>query len=172
MKTSFGETNFGELTLSLTSLSILFLISFSLSFSQVFNSGGCPELKIPFTRDVEESRTSGHLTQSTVTDNKNWFSALNNISIAQRMRNQVFWLPHQMDYRGRCTPTPAFLTHHGPDLTRGLITFANKKPVGEKGEAVGAWELVHMTIDNLRLHISLLNTITGPGNPLVRSFDC
>ena len=39
---------------------------------------------------------------------------------------------------GRCMPVASFATHHSPDLVRGLLTFANGKPLGEKGVHVCA----------------------------------
>ena len=43
------------------------------------------------------------------------------------------YFPHQMDWRGRMYPVPLFLNPQGDDLSKGLLTFATGKPLGERG---------------------------------------
>lgn len=43
------------------------------------------------------------------------------------------WFPYQMDFRGRMYPTAQYLTPQGDDPTRGLLTFADGKPLGQSG---------------------------------------
>ena len=39
------------------------------------------------------------------------------------------YFPHQLDFRGRAYPIPLYLNHHGDDLSRGLLQFADyRKP--------------------------------------------
>lgn len=38
-----------------------------------------------------------------------------------------------LDFRGRVYPIPPHLNHLGNDLCRGLLSFARKKPLGERG---------------------------------------
>lgn len=46
----------------------------------------------------------------------------------------VFYLPHNMDFRGRAYPIPSTLHHMASDLHRGLLLFASPgKPLGERG---------------------------------------
>lgn len=47
--------------------------------------------------------------------------------------NDTFYFPHNLDFRGRAYPIPAHLNHIGDDLSRGLLTFAVRKPLGERG---------------------------------------
>jgi len=46
---------------------------------------------------------------------------------------QVFYFPSNLDFRGRVYPIPPYLHHLGSDLSRGLLTFAEGKPLGERG---------------------------------------
>ncbi|XP_029469450.1 LOW QUALITY PROTEIN: DNA-directed RNA polymerase, mitochondrial [Rhinatrema bivittatum] len=59
--------------------------------------------------------------------------ALYKLSIANHMRNQVFWFPHNMDFRGRTYPCPPYFNHLGNDVTRAILLFAEGKPLGEHG---------------------------------------
>ncbi|KAJ7702587.1 hypothetical protein B0H14DRAFT_3030855 [Mycena olivaceomarginata] len=45
----------------------------------------------------------------------------------------MFYLPHNVDIRGRAYPLPPHLNHAGDDLSRGLLMFAEKKPLGTRG---------------------------------------
>lgn len=42
-------------------------------------------------------------------------------------------MPHNLDFRGRAYPIPPHLSHIGDDLCRGLLLFADPKPLGERG---------------------------------------
>ena len=43
------------------------------------------------------------------------------------------FFPHSVDFRGRAYPVPPHLNHQGPDICRGLLEFAETKPLGERG---------------------------------------
>lgn len=43
------------------------------------------------------------------------------------------YLPHNIDFRGRAYAIPPHLQHMGNDASRGLLTFAEKKPLGPRG---------------------------------------
>uniref|UniRef100_A0A4W2DS88 DNA-directed RNA polymerase n=1 Tax=Bos indicus x Bos taurus TaxID=30522 RepID=A0A4W2DS88_BOBOX len=49
--------------------------------------------------------------------------ALYRLSLAQHLRNHVFWLPHNMDFRGRTYPCSPHFNHLGSDLARALLEF-------------------------------------------------
>jgi DNA-directed RNA polymerase len=53
----------------------------------------------------------------------------------------VFYLPHNLDFRGRAYPIPPHLNHIGDDLSRGLLVFAEGKPLGERGLR---WMKIHL----------------------------
>ncbi|KAL1023028.1 hypothetical protein UPYG_G00035560 [Umbra pygmaea] len=59
--------------------------------------------------------------------------ALYKLSIANHMRDQVFWFPHNMDFRGRTYPCPPYFNHLGSDVTRAVLVFAEGKPLGPGG---------------------------------------
>ena len=44
-----------------------------------------------------------------------------------------FYFPHNVDFRGRVYPIPPHLNHIGNDLSRGLLTFASGRKLGETG---------------------------------------
>lgn len=44
-------------------------------------------------------------------------------------QEERFWYPHQLDFRGRTYPIPQILNHQGDDLCRGLLEFADARPV-------------------------------------------
>lgn len=62
-----------------------------------------------------------------------WCDALYRLSLANHFRNRVFWLPHNMDFRGRVYPIPPHLNHLGSDLARSLLVFHEKKKLGVDG---------------------------------------
>ncbi|OBR02593.1 DNA-directed RNA polymerase [Colletotrichum higginsianum IMI 349063] len=63
------------------------------------------------------------------------------LEIARAFRNQTFYFPHNIDFRGRAYPLPTYLNHMGADHVRGLLRFANGKELGEEGLK---WLKVHV----------------------------
>ncbi|XP_071439372.1 DNA-directed RNA polymerase, mitochondrial [Hetaerina americana] len=70
-----------------------------------------------------------------------WCDMLYRLSLANHFRDRVFWLPHNMDFRGRVYPCPPHLNHLGSDVARSLLCFAKGQPLGPKG------------LDWLKLHL-------------------
>ncbi|WVQ76764.1 hypothetical protein IAR50_006438 [Cryptococcus sp. DSM 104548] len=64
-----------------------------------------------------------------------------NIEIARSYLKDEFFLPHNMDFRGRAYPIPPHLSPVGDDLCRGLLTFGTKKPLGTTGLK---WLQIHL----------------------------
>mgnify|MGYP002713930343 FL=1 len=63
------------------------------------------------------------------------------LEIARSYLGERFYFPHNMDFRGRAYPIPPHLNHIGNDLCRGLLLFADAKPLG----AVGLrWLRIHL----------------------------
>lgn len=58
---------------------------------------------------------------------------LNKINIAKQFAEDVFYFPHNVDFRGRAYPMHPHLNHLGSDLCRGLLQFADAKPLGAHG---------------------------------------
>lgn len=68
-------------------------------------------------------------------------AALKILEVADLFRNEErIYFPQQVDWRGRVYPLPLFLTPQGRDLSRGLLRFADGKPVGDEG---GEWLAIH-----------------------------
>lgn len=63
------------------------------------------------------------------------------LEVARAFRNQTIYFPHNVDYRGRAYPMPTYLNHMGADHTRGLLTFAQGKELGEQGLR---WLKIHL----------------------------
>lgn len=54
--------------------------------------------------------------------------------VARRFADEeAIYFPHFLDFRGRVYPMPAYLNPQGPDVARGLLEFAEGKPLGEDG---------------------------------------
>ncbi|KAJ7074487.1 DNA/RNA polymerase [Mycena amicta] len=100
------------------------------------------------------------------------------MEISRSFLNDVFYLPHNVDFRGRAYPIPPHLNHIGDDLSRGLLKFADKKPLGERGfrwlkihlsnvygfDKANFDERVAFTEDHLDdIYDSALNPLTGRG---------
>jgi DNA-directed RNA polymerase len=64
-----------------------------------------------------------------------------NLEIARAYLNDVFYIPHNMDFRGRAYPIPPHLSPVGDDLCRGLLTFGISKPLGKTGLK---WLQIHL----------------------------
>ncbi|XP_046457253.1 DNA-directed RNA polymerase, mitochondrial-like [Daphnia pulex] len=62
-----------------------------------------------------------------------WCDSLYRLSLANHFRDKVFWLPHNMDFRGRVYPCSPHLTHLSHDMARSLLFFAQGKPLGADG---------------------------------------
>jgi DNA-directed RNA polymerase len=52
-----------------------------------------------------------------------------------------FYFPHQLDFRGRAYALPQWLNPQGPDYAKGLLMFADGKPIGD-GQGPG-WLAIH-----------------------------
>ena len=64
-----------------------------------------------------------------------------NIEIARSYLHDTFYLPHNMDFRGRAYPIPPHLSPVGDDLCRGLLQFGVKRPLGNTGLR---WLQIHL----------------------------
>jgi len=64
-----------------------------------------------------------------------------NLELARSFLNDTFYIPHNLDFRGRAYPIPPHLNPVGDDLCRGLLTFGVKKPLGERGLM---WLRIHL----------------------------
>lgn len=51
----------------------------------------------------------------------------------QYKQREAIWFPHNLDFRGRLYALPQYLNPQGSDLARGLLQFAEGKPLGDRG---------------------------------------
>jgi DNA-directed RNA polymerase len=63
------------------------------------------------------------------------------LEVARSFINETFYLPHNMDFRGRTYPIPPYLSPVGDDFNRGLLMFGEKKALGETGLK---WLRIHL----------------------------
>lgn len=55
---------------------------------------------------------------------------------------EKIWFPYQMDFRGRIYPIPVLLQPQGSDLAKGLLRFAEGKPISET-DGSADWLRIH-----------------------------
>uniref|UniRef100_A0A0E0LE47 DNA-directed RNA polymerase n=1 Tax=Oryza punctata TaxID=4537 RepID=A0A0E0LE47_ORYPU len=64
------------------------------------------------------------------------------LSVARKMREEDgFYYPHNLDFRGRAYPMHAHLSHLGSDLCRGVLEYAEGRPLGKSGFR---WLKIHL----------------------------
>lgn len=63
------------------------------------------------------------------------------LEVARAYLDEVFYFPHNVDFRGRAYPMVPFLNHMGADPARSLLVFAKGKELGEKGLR---WMKIHL----------------------------
>ncbi|KOC63963.1 DNA-directed RNA polymerase, mitochondrial [Habropoda laboriosa] len=125
---------------------------------KIFKSGGSIELNVP--QSISVLSQPSPISKNATAEEKQkaaiawarykqqkfdmyslWCDALYKLSIANHFRNKIFWLPHNLDFRGRVYPVPPHLNHLSSDLGRSLLLFAKGKPLGPNG------------LDWLKLHV-------------------
>ncbi|KXJ71689.1 hypothetical protein RP20_CCG019929 [Aedes albopictus] len=119
---------------------------------EVFNNGGNAKLDVPeppsalpsIVETVPRNEMTGfdrfNMVRKKMTHRRKqgdmyslWCDALYRLSLANHFRDKVFWLPQNIDFRGRVYPIPPHLNHLGHDLARCLMVFHQKKPLGPDG---------------------------------------
>lgn len=56
------------------------------------------------------------------------------LAVARKMKDEEgFFYPHNLDFRGRAYPMHPHLNHLGSDLCRGILEFAEGRPLGKSG---------------------------------------
>lgn len=113
----------------------------------IFNSGGSDEFHVPKPPDgMHQMPDTSHLhneldvamaTAKHFQDQADVYSTgcdtRYKLSLANHFRDKIFWLPHNMDFRGRVYPVPPHLNHLSSDLSRSLMYFHQEQPLGENG---------------------------------------
>lgn len=71
-----------------------------------------------------------------------FFSPALLFQVAQKMRDEEgFYYPHNLDFRGRAYPMHPHLNHLSSDLCRGVLEFAEGRPLGKSGLQ---WLKIHL----------------------------
>ncbi|KAK7275063.1 hypothetical protein RIF29_16170 [Crotalaria pallida] len=64
------------------------------------------------------------------------------LAVARQMKDEEgFYYPHNLDFRGRAYPMHPYLNHLGSDLCRGVLEFAEGRPLGKSGLR---WLKIHL----------------------------
>ncbi|XP_069106002.1 DNA-directed RNA polymerase, mitochondrial-like [Argopecten irradians] len=115
---------------------------------EVFRNNGSKEMNVPlpappvplhlkkkFNRKEDKQMLieKNAWTKKSFEMNSLWYSCLWMLTIAKEFSDKPFWLPLNLDYRGRVYCCSSILQYQSNDLTRSLFLFANGKPLGEKG---------------------------------------
>lgn len=64
------------------------------------------------------------------------------MEIAKSYLNETFYLPHNIDFRGRAYPIPPYLNQMGADNCRGLLLFDKGRELGSEGLR---WLKIHLS---------------------------
>ena len=64
------------------------------------------------------------------------------MEIARAYSGEVFYLPHNIDFRGRAYPIPPYLNQMGADNCRGILLFAKGRELGQEGLR---WLQIHLS---------------------------
>ncbi|KAI1503884.1 hypothetical protein F5X99DRAFT_416915 [Biscogniauxia marginata] len=124
---------------------------------EVWNSGEAlanipplhPQIPIPVEPEKSEDPTKKREWLKRVKAAENEKSGLHSercfmnfqLEIARAFKDQTFYFPHNMDFRGRAYPIPTYLNHMGADHVRGLLRFGTGRELGENGIR---WLKVHL----------------------------
>ncbi|CAH9090948.1 unnamed protein product [Cuscuta europaea] len=64
------------------------------------------------------------------------------LAVAHKMKDEEgFFYPHNLDFRGRAYPMHPHLNHLGSDICRGVLEFAEGRPLGKSGLR---WMKIHL----------------------------
>ncbi|CAI8584735.1 unnamed protein product [Vicia faba] len=100
----------------------------------------------PNTEDEEEIRKWKWKVKAVKKDNNERHSQRCDIelklAVARKMKEEEgFYYPHNLDFRGRAYPMHPYLNHLGSDLCRGILEFAEGRPLGKSGLQ---WLKIHL----------------------------
>ncbi|XP_024978412.1 DNA-directed RNA polymerase 2B, chloroplastic/mitochondrial-like isoform X2 [Cynara cardunculus var. scolymus] len=123
---------------------------------RIWSDGGClaglvdrhdiPLPEEPDTEDEEQLKKWKWKVKKVKKENKERHSQRCDIelklTVARKMRDEAgFFYPHNLDFRGRAYPMHPYLNHLGSDLCRGILEFAEGRPIGSSGLQ---WLKIHL----------------------------
>lgn len=98
-----------------------------------------PLPELPWNYNDDETVKKEHLRKVFLIHDRNRqdkssrIAALMTLSMARQYANyDAIYFPHNMDFRGRAYPLPAFLNPQGPDYSKALLEFAEGMPIGNE----------------------------------------
>lgn len=117
---------------------------------EVFNSGGSEQLAIPappsaalpeppmpsdmsLADRLKITKERSAIRQKNAEMYSLWCDTLYKLCIAHEFRDRIFWLPHNMDFRGRVYPVCPHLQHMSNDMARSILIFAKGEKLGPNG---------------------------------------
>ncbi|KAM7271345.1 hypothetical protein ACFE04_030559 [Oxalis oulophora] len=108
--------------------------------------GSVPFPEQPDTEDETELRKWKWKLKAAEKENKERHSQRCNVelilAVARKMKEEEgFYYPHSLDFRGRAYPMHPHLNHLGSDLCRGILEFAEGRPIGKSGLR---WLKIHL----------------------------
>lgn len=115
---------------------------------QIFRNGGNKKLDIPPPSSALDTSQMDNVSSNNTADkfkrrlainraraemHSLWCDALYKLSLANHYRDLIFWLPHNLDFRGRVYACGPHLSALGADPQRALLRFAQRQPLGARG---------------------------------------
>ncbi|TYZ68673.1 hypothetical protein PybrP1_007405 [[Pythium] brassicae (nom. inval.)] len=105
-----------------------------------------PEWKPEYETDPEARETYEKMVRKIQQRNQELHSlrcdTLYKLQVAEEFKDeQALYYPYNMDFRGRVYPIPPNLNHLGSDLSRSLLIFRDRKPLGVSGLR---WLKIHL----------------------------
>ncbi|KAF0685775.1 Aste57867_22383 [Aphanomyces stellatus] len=103
------------------------------------------------------------------------------LQVAEEFQHEeAIYFPYNMDFRGRVYPIPPNLNHLGSDMSRSLLIFKDKKPLGDRGlywlkvHLAGLFGIDKCSFDDRVKFVdeNMDNILASAANPLGESDDC
>lgn len=114
--------------------------------AKLINNGGRDAIDAP--EAIEGEVISSHRHRLGLWHDAAWERSLEQLAhdkimgVARHVLDEdAFWFPFNADFRGRLYPLSDYLSPQGSDLEKGLLSFADKKPMGAMG---GKWLAIHL----------------------------
>lgn len=104
------------------------------------------------------------------------FENLRNVVKAFSSNGDIFFLPHNLDFRGRVYPIVSELSHHSEDLVRSLLLFWEPKPLGKDGfrwleyQLANCHSVAKLDLEELSAYVEkhrkdIVEAVNRPNNP-------
>jgi DNA-directed RNA polymerase len=152
---------------------------------ELFNNGGDESLDVPSTLSLPDipviPKDCDDQTRRSISKQRKFakkihkenfslrMDMLYKLSMSNHYRDDLFWLPHNMDFRSRVYPIPPHITHLSSDVGRSLIQFGIGYPLGKRGLE---WLMIHIaTLHGATSKASLKERLKFTNEMLPEIFD-